>query len=627
MKKLPCITFGLTASYLHGLWTIAQSTRMVLLAFLLMSCWAAPVWAVDLNVYILTGQSNSLGTTFGEGATADLYGPGNDPADGNTQFFWSNVNAVNTVYPPLLYGDSGGAITALQMQQGFDHPLEYDPAFWGPEFGFARTLAAAGQSNILIIKASRGGGGNTLWDKAAFDANDDSGHMWGAVRDSVSEALTAAQNAGYQLHVRGLLYEQGESNSVGEAAIADVRLSDLAANIKQYINTNFSNAADNMQTVAAEISNSTSNSTTITTTNRQRQLADSRDDVAFIQTHDQPLKSDNLHFGRDAKLTIGQRFAHAVLDLQSRPASVLARYTADLTAPSAVPHPTTQGWTEDGTAPSGITPNVDLMGVTENGTRGWQINDNSSVNNPGYYQPLTNNDFQTMFDRGWTLRAKVKVVAGEGAAFWSVTAANAPAAWNVSGGAGNIIGFLVDRVDDDQFQVKLVDNQSSQTINLGDGSANDFHTLELVGQAGSNAFDFFVDGQFRFAAAIPNGVGTAGYEDRAMFNSASTGGIGRNVIWNEVSLKLADPIPGDANSDGKVDAADAALMAANWLTVSGATWDMGDFNEDGKVDDADVALLAANWQSGVAGNGSSAPEPTCWALLTVAAISLGLIRR
>ena len=516
---------------------------MISLAILLLSWLVGHARAVDLDVYILTGQSNALGTTFDEGATAAEYGPGTDPADANTQFFWSNVDAVNTAYPPLLYGDSAGVITTLQMQQGFNHPLEYDPTFWGPEFGFARTLATVGQSNILIIKAARGGGGNTWWDKAAFDANPNSGHMWGAVRDSVDTALTAAQNAGYQLQVRGLLYEQGESNSAAEAAIADVRLSNLAANLKQYINTNYGNAAGNMQTVAAEISNSTAASTAITTTNLQRSLANSRRDVAFVQTHDQPLKSDNLHFGGDAKLAIGRRFADAFLDLQSRPASVLARYTADLASPSAVPHPTTQGWTETGTAVRGVTPNVVLAGVTENGTRGWRINDNSSTNNPGYFQPLTDIDYQAMFDEGWKFRAKVKVVDGEGAAFWSVTTANAPAGWGVAGGFGNIIGFLVDRVDGDQFQVTLLENQSTQTINLGAGSADAFHTLELVGQAGSSAFDFLVDGQFRFASAIPVAAGIAGFEDRAMFNSASTSGIGRDVIWNEVSLAVVVPEP------------------------------------------------------------------------------------
>jgi hypothetical protein len=220
--------------------------------------------AVVLDVYVLTGQSNSLGTTFGEGSTAAEYGPGADPADVNTRFFWSNVFSGG--YPPVLYGDSSGAMTTLQMQQG----RGVDPEFWGPEFGFARTMAAAGTDNVMVIKASRGGGGNTFWDKAVFDSNNGSGHMWGHLRDTVDAAITTAQNAGYQVQVRGLLYLQGESNGSTEASFADQRLSSLAANLQEHINANFANAANDMKTVIGEIAASSSNASRITTTNLQR---------------------------------------------------------------------------------------------------------------------------------------------------------------------------------------------------------------------------------------------------------------------------------------------------------------------------------------------------------------------
>ena len=506
-----------------------------LLFVLLVTCSESPARAVVLNVYILTGQSNSLGTTAGEGSTPALYGPGADSADASTRFFWSNVDSNNTVYPPVLYGDSGHVITTLAIQQG---DRGTNPAFWGPEFGFARTMAAVGKSNVMIIKAGRGGGGNTWWDKAAFDTNPNAGHMWGQLRDTVGAAITTARNAGYQVNVDGLLYLQGESNSATEASLADVRLSNLTANLRGYINANFGNAASHMQTVVGEISTSSSG-VGITTTSLQRSLADSRPDMHFVQTHDQSLKSDGLHFGRDAKLEIGQRFADAFLDLQHRPASILARYAADLAAPTDVPHPSTEGWTETGAAASGPTPNVTLAGVTDGGTRGWRIQDDSSTNNPGYYQSLTAAKYESMFDMGWAFRAKVKVVAGEGLAFWSVSSANAPAGWHVAGGAGNMNGFQVDRVNGDQFQVKLLQNPATPIVNLGAGSANDFHNLELLGRAGSNVFDFLVDGQIRFSTTISDAAGMEGFENRAMFNSGDTAGTGRNVLWNEVSLIVA----------------------------------------------------------------------------------------
>jgi len=500
-----------------------------LTAFLLAVGPTTAARAEVLDVYVLTGQSNSLGTTFNEGSTAAQYGPGTNPADANARFFWSNVSGSG--YPPALYGDSSGALTTLQMQQG----LGVDPAFWGPEFGFARTMSAAGAANVMVIKASRGGGGNTLWDKAAFEANQNSGHMWGHLRDTVDAALTTAQNAGYQVKVRGLLYLQGESNGAAEASLADQRLSSLAADLQGRINTNFANAASDMKTVIGEIAASSSNASRVTTTNLQRSLADRRDDMTFIQTHDLPLKSDGLHFGRGAKLAIGQRFADALLDLQTRPDLVIAHYASDLNPPTAVPHPSSLGWTE-----AGPTTGVTRTGVTEGGTRGWQIIDNVAGAIPGYFQPLFADDYRAMFDQGWVFRAKVKVVSGSGSALWSVTQDDAPAGWNIADGPGNLVGFEFQRVGDDQFQVKLGANQDAMAINLGAGSADRFHTLELVGRPGSNAFDLLVDGQFRMTSSITSGTGSAGLEDRALFQAGR--GAGHSVIWNEVTLQaLPEP--------------------------------------------------------------------------------------
>ena len=80
------------------------------------------------------------------------------------------------------------------------------------------------------------------------------------------------------------------------------------------------------------------------------------------------------------------------------------------------------------------------------------------------------------------------------------------------------------------------------------------------------------------------------------------------ALIDNLSLAPATYIPGDANRDGVVDAADAAALAANWQTTSGATWTDGDFNGDGAVDDVDATILATNWQTGF--NSKSVPEPS-----------------
>ncbi len=100
------------------------------------------------------------------------------------------------------------------------------------------------------------------------------------------------------------------------------------------------------------------------------------------------------------------------------------------------------------------------------------------------------------------------------------------------------------------------------------------------------------------------------------------GDSGRTRIV-EVQGFLSSVLPGDADNNGTVDADDAALLAANWLTTGNAAWCQGDFNGDGNVDDLDAAILAANWLRGVAPD-AAVPEPSTLALLWGLAVGLSV---
>lgn len=503
---------------------------LILLATAGIAAAAVSVEADQLDVYILTGQSNSLGTTNLEGVD---YNPGSHPADAETAFFWSNVAASNTVYPPKLYGDSGGALTSLQMQQGDG----VSPNFWGPEFGLARTFFDSGKADVMIVKASRGGGGNSLWDQSTFEGNPNDGHMWGHLRDSIDAALQAAHNAGHTFKVKGFMYLQGESNNSEEASIADTRLQSLIANTQAHINAEYADAANDLYSVVGEIAASGSNANRATTTNMQRALGATGSEIAFFRTGDLPIKGDQIHFGRDAKLEIGRRFADAFNSAAwvENP-NLLAGYSANEGSLTAIPQPIAQGLLSGGTA-AHVSEAVNDAGVPA-----WRNADTGVRSpHPGQSQSLNAQDFQQMFDGGWYFRTTVKVVSGGGSALWSVAGDAADPGWGISSGEGNTNGVKFHRMGD-ELQVGLWQDES--LVSLGPGSADLFHTFELRGASESSLFDFYIDGQLHSAGhdltATP---GLSRFPNTILFRNDLTT-TPRDVYWNKVSLVVPEPACG-----------------------------------------------------------------------------------
>ncbi len=253
-----------------------------------------------LLVFLLTGQSNALGTTCLEG---DDWKP--DTAGGAARIWWSNVDAASVNYPPVLYGDSDGEFRPLQPQQGKGE----DPAFWGPEFGFVEAVPASERGRVRIIKVSRGGGGNTYWRRKIFQQDANRGHMWGHLCDIAEAALHHLERAGEPFCIAGVMYLQGESNSADEAAHAGERLAALLEDLKAWLGEKFPHTAANTRCAVAEIAASRSTAERRETSRQHAAIAAQRADIGFVPTSDLPLKSDGIHFGRAAKLDIGRRLA------------------------------------------------------------------------------------------------------------------------------------------------------------------------------------------------------------------------------------------------------------------------------------------------------------------------------
>jgi hypothetical protein len=270
----------------------------MLLAVLLMGCTSAPKVIQNIKVFVVTGQSNSLGTTADPNEKE--ISPGENPLDARIPFFWCNRSTRAGDGPAMLYGDSGGQIVCLRAQQGEGA----NPQFWGPEIAFGRRLAAAGVTNILIVKASRGGGGNRFWLK---DSPDD--HMYWHVVQTVRQAVSALPK-GTGFEISALLYVQGESDSESEANASGERLRLLAQNLRIDLPH-----GSHMKVLVGGIAAAGPNRDIVRA--RQSELPTIDPTFRYIDTLDlRQQLYDQLHFNKSAKLELGLRMANAWLAWQ-----------------------------------------------------------------------------------------------------------------------------------------------------------------------------------------------------------------------------------------------------------------------------------------------------------------------
>lgn len=281
-----------------------KTSRWVALALV---CWAPLASAAHFKLFVLTGQSNSLGTTAGGEADPS---PGTDPADQHIQFCWHNLASATQ-----SLGDSGGTFTTLRAQQGGYYAGS--ATHWGPEIAFGRTLYRAGVRNFGIVKASRGGGGNSYWYKSAPDH-----HMYTHVVNTASNAAAILTDQGHTYEFSGLLYLQGESDSTTEAAEAGNRLKMLVDNLR----VDLPNAGAMFGVIGGIAAADTGNGARDAVRANQQAIAQTVDYVDYFSNLDLQSKLyDSLHFNKAAKLTVGERYTQAFFA-----ANVVARHYGKL---------------------------------------------------------------------------------------------------------------------------------------------------------------------------------------------------------------------------------------------------------------------------------------------------------
>ncbi len=476
-----------------------------LILFFLVVC-ALPGFAGHIKVYVLTGQSNSLGTSNG---TEIDKSPGNYQADAQILFWWENWASAG-----VSIGTSTNRITHLQVQQGGYYAGS--ATHWGPEFAFGRALWNSGERDFMIIKCSRGGGGNTFWHKPATDH-----HMYDYIRNAVSSAVGALTNAGHTFEICGLLYLQGESNSSTEANEAGTRFRALLDNLR----LDLPHAA-RMRGYIAGIAKAGTDPD-MTRARHDALHGQFAPEIIFfpdLDLSDECVPADNLHFNVRAKLIVGARFADAVLGR-------LAAYSADLVSTSAQ-NPMLQGWSETvatsttGQEALGLAPDP---GFTNNC---WRISDASESARGCYYsKQFSSVQCSWAAGLGWSLTVDSRLISGCG---------TTNKAWFLQYGDYSNRWVLWAHLDP---SVQLLLSWDKDAVTMSPNSVvvqarhdGKYHSFALLNDLGAGPAAVMFDGQI-VGQILPIAVSVSALPAGINWGTASTAGMVK-ANWRKVSFEL-----------------------------------------------------------------------------------------
>lgn len=290
--------------------------------------------AKTLQLYILTGQSNSLGSVKGSPASSALLEQ--YKSNGSTRFWHNNFNkdSGNSVdYQPPA-SSSWGAVTPQICGTGSSH---YN--CMGPEYGFAAMMerkgwslegTASGDADMGIVKTSLDGGGYSYWNKGTKAYN--------TIISTIREACENALANGYDnVEIMGVMYLQGESNAndnniansfltfldnlqadISRDGVDTARLASHQAILGEqalWNTTNVTNTATGDVTGGFNGNEGKAG----TTRDQQHALAQENDNMGWVPTRDLAKitsgDSMGVHYDGKSQITIGARYAYEAAKL------------------------------------------------------------------------------------------------------------------------------------------------------------------------------------------------------------------------------------------------------------------------------------------------------------------------
>ena len=240
----------------------------------------------------------------------------------------------------------------------------------------------------------------------------------------------------------------------------------------------------------------------------------------------------------------------------SASAKLIGQYEAGLAGegPADI-NPILQGWLglevliDDGENGGNVSP---FQPDGDTGYNGWQINDinpDGAYNGPLYRLPLTAADFSAMFDNGWYFKFRVRpanlIDGGAGFVGWGVATGSDPG-WGL--GTRERVGYGINKGDYTAEQTGTeamtnccyISGIDGSKHYLGTDSADVYHTVKCIGQAGESSYELTVDDVLIGTYEISDGSSNSSFDNITGFMSGSSNGLNRVTNWNSVVL-VADP--------------------------------------------------------------------------------------
>lgn len=302
--------------------------------------------ARELKIFLLTGQSNSLGAVKGDPASPELLKKYEPKA---TLYWHENFSSGGGVFPGA--SRSWGKVAPAMPRYNGNLTM-------GPEYGFAFALEKNGwfkDADVAIVKASRDGGDNANWMK--------DGQAYKILVQTVKNACAAMDKGKYsKITFAGLLYMQGESNKSDAVPETAPRLLELLKNLAVDLKScGDVSALAGQRVIVGEHANwGTDNETDAETGNVtgalqgrdteakgtsswkiMRELTASRPGMGYAPSRDLPkiVPGDGMkvHYNGKAQISLGARFAYEAARLEGRDAGAVrsGRYDVPLNAPEA----------------------------------------------------------------------------------------------------------------------------------------------------------------------------------------------------------------------------------------------------------------------------------------------------